>query len=221
MLAIFLMKATQKAKPDKAKTELQASTDPPQRSASETPAKPKRGFKRPPDKLDWIIRLVNSLPSSPPQVTSIPKRMDDLQPELRAYLDSEYESAMLDDDGYHAVERMQSAYLMVLDMNEALRQLMREANEVSDEETTYFHQPVDAGAYLEITRERTVRVRMSQLAQAIEGIEIDYLRYCDMCRKIFYAGRKNQQCCTPKCAKAQRQKRWRQRYKDGETGYYK
>jgi hypothetical protein len=116
---------------------------------------------------------------------------------------------------------VQAAYSVVLDMNIALRTLISEANEVDDEETIYFHEPVDAGAYLEITKERTVTVRMSLLARAIEGAEIDYLRYCETCGKIFYAGRKNQRCCTVKCAKAQRQKRWRQRFKDGEPAYHK
>jgi hypothetical protein len=135
---------------------------------------------------------------------------------LKAYLDSEYEEAMAAHDGYGGEECVQSAYAMVLDMNIALRTLISEANEVFDErETIYFHEPVDAGAYLEITKERTVTVRMSLLARAIEGAEIDYLRYCQTCGKIFYAGRKNQQCCTVRCAKAQRQKRWRQRYRDG------
>jgi hypothetical protein len=153
--------------------------------------------------------------------------MDALSPDLRAYLDSEYEEAMEAHDGYGGEENVQSAYAMVLNMNRAIRELMREATEATtipedpDDITINFYERIDAGAYLEITSERTVNVKASPLAQAVQGIEIDYLRYCETCRKIFFAGRKNQQCCTVKCAKAQRQKRWRQRYRDGETGYYK
>lgn len=210
------MNSTGKAKPNKAKSELQASTKSANSSTVEMLARGKRGFKRPSDELDWVIRLVNSLPPNPPQVSSITEQMDTLSPDLKAYLDSEYEEAMAAHYGYGGEECVQSAYAMVLDMNNALRSLISEANEVFEEgETIFFHEPVDAGAYLQITKERTVRVRMSLLARAIEGAEIDYLRYCEMCRKIFYAGRKNQPCCTPKCAKAQRQKRWRQKYKEG------
>lgn len=216
------MKATRKSKRDKAKSQLQASTDEMMVEKLETPAKAKRGFKRPSDELDWVIRLVNSLPSNPPQVSSITEQMDTLSPDLKDYLDSEYDEAMEENDGYGGEERMQSAYAMVLDMKNALRDLIDEANEVFDEgETIYFHEPVNAGAYLAITKERTVTVRMSPFAHAIQGAEIDYIRYCETCGKIFYAGRKNQQCCTVKCAKAQRQKRWRQRFKDGEPAYHK
>jgi len=215
------MNATKKPKRNKAKSKVQASTKKVVSARSEMPAKAKRGLKRPSDELDWVIRLVNSLPSNPPQVTSITEQMDTVSLDLKAYLDSEWDEAMEENDGYGGEERVQSAYAMVLDMNRAIRELIREATEDrskpedSDDITIYFYEPIDAGAYLEITKERTVRVRMSPFANAIKGAEIDYIRYCETCGKIFYAGRKNQQCCTVKCAKAQRQKRWRQRYKEG------
>lgn len=217
------MKATRKPKRDKAKSQLQASTSEVADARSETPARAKRGFKRPSDELDWVIRLVNSLPSNPPKVTLIIEQMDTLSPDLKSYLDSEWDEAMADDDNYyHAKERVQSGYAMVLDMKNALQDLINEANDVFDEgETIYFHEPVNARAYLEITKERTVTVRMSPFAHAIQGVEIDYIRYCETCGKIFYAGRKNQNCCSVKCAKAQRQKRWRQRFKEGEPAYHK
>lgn len=222
------MKAIKKANPNKVKSELQASTSSAQKGVGETPAKAKRGFKRPSDELKWVIRLVNSLPPNPPQVSSLTKQINTLPPELKAYLDSEYDEEMADEgDSYHAYQRMHAAYSMVLDMNRAIRELMREATEDRsmpedpDEITIYFYERIDAGAYLEITRERTVSVRMSPFANAIKGVEIDYIRYCATCRNIFYAGRKNQHCCTVKCAKTQRQKRWRQKYRDGESGYHK
>lgn len=217
------MKTTRKSKRDKAKSQLQASTSEVAGARSETLARAKRGFKRPSDELDWVIRLINSLPSNPPKVTLITEQMDTLSPDLKAYLDSEWDEAMADEDGYGgAKERVQSAYVMVLEMKNALRDLINEANEVFDEgETIYFHEPVNAGAYLAITKERTVTVRMSPFANAIQGAEIDYIRYCETCGKIFYAGRKNQNCCSVKCAKALRQKRWRQRFKDGAPAYHK
>lgn len=219
------MKSTEKAKPHKGKNELQASTDQVQQSISETPAKARRGFKRPRPELEEIIRAVNLLPADPPPLPLNVDRMNSLPEELRDYLE-EVRSAELENDepdhsAHHAWQMMEWEYLEIREARESLRQLMREAYEVSDEETIYFHQPIDAGAYLEITKERTVSVRMSPFANAIKGAEIDYLRYCETCGKIFYAGRKNQQCCSVKCAKVQRQKRWRQRFKDGEPAYHK
>jgi hypothetical protein len=213
------MKSIEKAKLDKGGSGLQASTDSTQATGGETPAKPKRGFKRPRPELEQIIRAVNLLPAAPPPLPLTTDRMNSLPEELRDYLEEvrskELEYDEPDHSAHHAWQIMEWAYLQIREAEDALHNLMREANEVSNEETIYFHEPVDAGAYLEITKERTVRVRMSPFAQAIEGAEIDYLRYCEMCRKIFYAGRKNQHCCSVKCAKAQRQKRWRQRYKEG------
>jgi hypothetical protein len=216
------MKSTKKAKLNKGKSELQASTSKVVDDRSETPAKAKRGFKRPSDELDWVIQMVNALPPNPPQVTALTKQINTLSPDLKAYLDSEYDEAIADEgDSYHAYQRMHGAYAMVLEMNSALRELMREASEDKstpedpDDITIYFYERIDAGAYLEITKERTVTVRMSPFAHAIQGAQIDYIRYCETCGKIFYAGRKNQNCCSVKCAKAQRQKRWRQRYRDG------
>jgi hypothetical protein len=219
------MKSIEKAKPNKGESELQASTDLIHKGISETPAKPKRGFKRPRPELEEIIRAVNLLPASPPPLPLTSDRMNSLPEELRDYLEEvrskELEYDEPDHSAHHAWQIMEWQYLEIREAQHALDNLMREANEVSNEETIYFHQPIDAGAYLEISRERTVRVRMSPFARAIAGAEIDYLRYCETCGKIFYAGRKNQPCCTPKCAKAQRQKRWRQRFNEGEPAYHK
>jgi len=210
------MKATQKAKPNKSSSELQASTDSKHREVQETPAKSKRGFKRPQPELEEIIRLVNLLPDNPPPLPLTIEQANDLPRELNEYLMNEYDAQLADtENDTHSWDYMEWQYKEIVDTRDRLRQLMREATEVSDEETIYFHDAIDARAYLEITRERTVRVRMSPLAQAVQGIEVDYLRDCKTCGNIFFAGRKNQQCCTVKCAKAQRQKRWRQRYKEG------
>jgi hypothetical protein len=210
------MKSIEKAKPNKGQSGLQASTDQVHQSVRETPAKQKRGFKRPRPELDEIIRAVNLLPEPPPPLPLTDERASNLPHGLNEYLRKEYEAQFaISEDYTHSWAYMEWEYKQIVEARESLRQLMREAQEVSDEETIYFHESIDAGAYLLISNERTVKVQMSSFARAIEDAEIDYLRYCQTCRNIFYAGRKNQQCCTVKCAKAQRQKRWRQRYKEG------
>ena len=212
------MKATQKVKQNKGKSELQASTDAEQHETGETPAKLKRGFKRPRPELEEIIRVVNLLPDNPPPLPLTIEQANSLPSELSEYLnqvyDNEFEHSESDT---HSWDYMEWEYGQIVEARESLRQLMREATEVSDEETIYFHDSIDARAYLSISKDRKVTVAMSPLARAIEGAEIDYLRYCETCRKIFYAGRKNQPCCSLKCAKSKRQKRWRQKYK---AGYY-
>lgn len=216
------MKSIEKAKPNKGKSELQASTDSTQQLQGEMPARPKRGFKRPRPELDEIIRVINLLPDDPPPLPLTIEQANSLPSELNEYLNQVYENQFEHSESdTHSWDYMEWEYKQILEARESLRQLMREATEVSDEETIYFHDSIDARAYLLISKERKVSVQMSPFAQAIEGAEIDYLRYCEMCGKIFYAGRKNQQCCTPKCAKARRQKRWRQRYKEGEAAYHK
>ena len=215
------MKATKIAKSHRGKRQVQASTSEVDVNNLEMPAKPKRGLKRPRPELGDIIRLINLLPADPPPLPLTTEQANSLTHELNAHLSAEYDAAIAEDDRDHAWERMEFEYLQIREAREALCKLIREANEVSDEETLYFHEPIDAVAYLSITTEGTVRVSMSAFARAIEGAEVDYLRYCEMCGKLFYAGRKKQPCCTPKCAKALRQKRWRQKYKDGEPRYYK
>lgn len=62
--------------------------------------------------------------------------------------------------------------------------------------------------------EGRVEVELSMFGRRIEGAELDYLRRCEIetCGKIFYAGRKNQNCCTVQCAKKRRQQKWRSNY---------
>ena len=215
------MKSTGKAKQNKGKSELQASTLSVKDSHSETPAKVRRGFKRPPNpKLEEIIRLVNLLPSDAPERLETCEQANDLPAALRAYLDGVYDQAVEWGDPTDPWDVMVSDYREIVQARAALQHLIVEATTVPDDETIYFFEPIKAGGWLSI-KNRTVEVELSEFARAIKGTEIDYLRYCQTCGNIFYAGRKNQQCCTVKCAKAQRQKRWRQRYRDGETGYYK
>jgi hypothetical protein len=216
------VKATKKAKPDNVANELQASTASKDVTTRETLAKVRRGFKRLPPELEEIIRVVNLLPENPPPLPLTTEDANSLPPALSEYLNELYEAEYEHSEDYtHSWDYMEWQYREIVEAREALQQLMREATEVTDEQTIYFHDSIDARAYLSISKDRRVRVEISSFARAVAGIEIDYLRNCQTCANIFYAGRKNQQCCTVKCAKAQRQKRWRQRFKDGEPAYHK
>lgn len=214
-IVIIPMKSIGKPKPNKSESVLQASTH---STLSETSTKAKRGFKQPPtDELKQIICLVNLLPVDGPKQIKTEEELRKLPAELRAYLESVYEQfeplRYLPGGPWHI---MALKYEELVFARAALNLLILQAN------SPFSFPPMGvAAAYLAISESRKVIVNLSSFARAIEQAEIDYLRYCEMCRKIFYAGRKNQPCCTPKCAKAQRQKRWRQKYSEGQPAYYK
>src|SRR6185295_13317023 len=94
------MKATQKAKPNKGRSELQASTNSKQRGVQETPAKSKRGFKRPRPELEEIIRLANLLPDNAPPLPLTDERINSLPLELNDYLTKEYEAQYAESEDY-------------------------------------------------------------------------------------------------------------------------
>lgn len=74
-----------------------------------------------------------------------------------------------------------------------------------------------------------IQAEMATLTKAVHGIEAERIRICrnKNCRRIFWAGRisksgsdqNNQICCTPQCAHAYRNQRYRTRYKDSRDDY--
>jgi len=50
-----------------------------------------------------------------------------------------------------------------------------------------------------------------------DNVDVTRIRTCDNCKKIFWAGRKDQVCCTPACNHARHSRLTRQRY---AQGYY-
>jgi hypothetical protein len=58
--------------------------------------------------------------------------------------------------------------------------------------------------------------RINRLVAAYTNTDVGPLRICDWCRKLFIAGRNNQDHCTKKCGAALRQKRKRDKRKQYE-----
>jgi hypothetical protein len=50
-----------------------------------------------------------------------------------------------------------------------------------------------------------------------DNVDVTRIRHCDNCKKIFWAGRKDQMCCTPACNHARHSRLTRERY---AQGYY-
>ncbi|MBI3895099.1 MAG: hypothetical protein HY313_04130 [Acidobacteria bacterium] len=63
---------------------------------------------------------------------------------------------------------------------------------------------VDEGGRIEFQKNPTFSV--------LEGVEADRIRECLVCDKIFWAGRKDKKCCSPRCLKVWHTRRWREKY---------
>jgi len=53
-----------------------------------------------------------------------------------------------------------------------------------------------------------------ELLVALTNVEMSRIRQCPICNIIFWAGRKDQNCCDSQCAHVQRTRRWREQYID-------
>lgn len=74
-----------------------------------------------------------------------------------------------------------------------------------------------------------IQAELASLTKAVHGVEAERIRICGNknCRSFFWAGRisksgsnqNNQVCCTPQCAHAYRNQRYRAKYKDPKDKY--
>lgn len=55
-------------------------------------------------------------------------------------------------------------------------------------------------------------ISISQVDEAINGVDATRIRECQVCNRIFWAGRKDQKCCSKKCANVRRVQLWRKNY---------
>lgn len=65
-----------------------------------------------------------------------------------------------------------------------------------------------------IDSEGKVRISKDLLTEAVEGVEAARIRECEVCNRIFWAGRLDQLCCSKPCARVLRTRRWRAKYQD-------
>lgn len=74
---------------------------------------------------------------------------------------------------------------------------------------------------LRISSDGLIEIERDEFLRAIEDVEAKRLRLCEICGRIFWAGRLDQQCCSSACAHALRNRRYRARYKDDLVRRYK
>lgn len=76
--------------------------------------------------------------------------------------------------------------------------------------------PTGAGARL-ISNQGTLHVEISPFLKMLEGIETFRIRECPICRKFFWAGRRDKSACREECARVVRQRNIRARQKANRT----
>jgi hypothetical protein len=65
----------------------------------------------------------------------------------------------------------------------------------------------------------TIHVARDLLSEALDGIEAKRVGECEVCRLVFWAGRSDQICCSPKCANVYRVRRSRENKKESAEIY--
>jgi hypothetical protein len=57
-----------------------------------------------------------------------------------------------------------------------------------------------------------ISVALAPLFDALKVVETDRIRECQNCKRLYWAGRSDQPCCSQRCANARRVRAWRAEY---------
>jgi hypothetical protein len=114
-----------------------------------------------------------------------------------------------DSDLEEHIDGIISNYMFVRETRKSLRAIIHASRSGSDR---YPQIPIQAYVYLDSNG--ILHTMLNEFAEAIDGVEASRIRECAICRRIFWAGRKTQQCCSTACAHALRNRRYRAKYKD-------
>lgn len=142
-------------------------------------------------------------------LTGLPKAFRDyiwqVGEELPVIEGAEVEAAMVE-----AVVR----YLFVQESRDKLRLISRIANAENPQENLALASQLRSSAQIMIDDNGELYIDKDMFASAIDGVEAKRIRECEICRRIFWAGRIDQPSCSTACAHALRNRRYRARYKD-------
>lgn len=146
-----------------------------------------------------LMRLVTEL------ITSVPNRLDELETEWQRVLTKlpKRVKQFLGRDSDRAVvfERLDDIRLA----RGVFRAL---AARNADKSDTY--PPVLVR--LTVDEQGALEVSGGRALQILRGLDAARIRECQVCFKIFWAGRLDQHCCNKRCAGAFRTRKWRERY---------
>lgn len=106
-------------------------------------------------------------------------------------------------------------------VREKLRKLVRIAQTAPEQKGFgfYFLNRVDVHASLRVDKDGTVKISFDPFAEAIEGVDATRIRECNDCRRIFWATRKDQSCCSKDCANRYHVRRHREKYASDPIGH--
>lgn len=74
---------------------------------------------------------------------------------------------------------------------------------------------LETSGTITINKQGVVEISHDRFAAAVAGVDATLIRECQNCQRIFWAGRKDKNSCSPACAHVLRNRRYRERYKEG------
>lgn len=77
----------------------------------------------------------------------------------------------------------------------------------------------DAGQI--VVRDGRIQIESDAFTEAFLNAPIDRIRLCKLCKKKFWADRKDMKCCTVACARAFRTRKWRENIENRKTEKYR
>ncbi len=96
---------------------------------------------------------------------------------------------------------------------EKLRLLANSKNLIGQHE---WYLPMQGGTKTVLDKDGNIQIELDDFSKAIKGMEVSRIRECLNCRRIFWAGKSNQEYCTKRCSDS-----YRSRKHYGETGKQK
>lgn len=75
--------------------------------------------------------------------------------------------------------------------------------------------PLETSGTITVNEHGVVEISHDRFAAAVDGVDATLIRECQNCQRIFWAGRKDKNSCSAACAHVLRNRRYRERYKEG------
>jgi len=66
-----------------------------------------------------------------------------------------------------------------------------------------------------------IQVQPGPLIEVVKDVEVERIRRCSECNRLFWAGRMDKAACTKKCGQRRRVRLWRERYAERDREQYK
>lgn len=158
-----------------------------------------------------------------------PSAEDDVDSEDDSYFGSDCDEEDENDSGRDSAYLAFYRYRELRDCREKLRCLARIASKWKPEQSAYFDFHIDrkdretltTSNQLSIDSNRLVYIKKNYFEAAVNGVDATRIRECEVCKCIFWAGRKTQKGCSARCGDVIRKRRYRARQSEYEYRRYK